>query len=59
MAKTDSNIAYSIEESTDLVTWGTPMIGSATPPMSSDPIIYTFYPDDIKVFVRLKVMQTP
>jgi len=57
MAKADSNIAYSIEESTDLVTWGPPSIGWAT--QDANTITYNFYPDATQVFVRLRVVQTP
>jgi len=57
MAKADSNIAYSIEESTDLVTWGAPSLGSEV--NGADAIVYTFPSRPTQVFVRLKVVQTP
>ncbi len=57
MAKGDSAITYSIEESTDLVTWGAPTLGSAT--NGADTISYTFPSGQTKVFARLKVTQTP
>ena len=55
MAKADSNIAYSIEESTDLITWGTPTLGSV---VYGDTITYTYPSGAAKVFARLKVIQT-
>ncbi len=57
MAKADSNIAYSIEESTDLATWGAPTLGTAT--NGANTISYTFPSGQTKVFARLKVTQTP
>ena len=57
MAKADSNITYAIEESTDLVTWGSPTLGSST--NGSNTISYTFPSGQTKVFARLKVVQTP
>ena len=57
MAKADSNIAYSIEESTNLVTWGAPTLGSAV--NGADTITYTFPSGKTNVFARLKVIQTP
>ena len=57
MAKSDSNLAYSIEESTDLSTWGAPTLGSST--NGADTINYTFPNGLTKVFARLKVIQTP
>jgi len=56
MAKGDSNIAYAIEESTDLVTWGSPTLGSVS---YGDTITYTYPSGQTKVFARLKVVQTP
>jgi len=56
MAKGDSNIAYAIQESTDLVTWGTPTLGSVS---YGDTITYTYPSGQTKVFARLKVVQTP
>ena len=61
MAKADGNIAYSIEESTDLATWTAP---TGTAPSGSvsngaDTIIYTYPSGETKVFARLKVVQTP
>ncbi len=56
MAKGDSNIAYAIEESTDLVTWGSPTLGSVS---YGDTITYTYPSGQAKVFARLKVVQTP
>ena len=57
MAKADSNITYSIEESTDLVTWGPATLGTAV--NGADTITYTFPSGQTKVFARLKVVQTP
>lgn len=56
MAKSDSNLAYSIEESTDLSTWATPTLGSAVD--GADAITYTFPNGATQVFVRLNVVQT-
>jgi len=56
-AKTDSYIAYAIEESTDLVTWGAPTLGSVED--GTDAITYTYPSGQSKVFARLKVVQTP
>jgi len=56
MAKADSNLAYTIEESTDLVTWGAPTLGSVS---YGDTITYTYPSGHAKVFARLKVVQTP
>ena len=61
MASGDSNIAYSIEESTNLVTWTIP---TGTPPSGtvvngSSTITYTYPSGQSKVFARLKVIQTP
>jgi len=57
MAKADSNLTYSIQESTDLATWTAPTLGSVS---YGDTITYT-YPTSgtTKVFARLKVVQTP
>lgn len=58
MAQDDSNIAYSIEESTDLVTWAAPTLGSYVNYVDS--VVYTFPSSGpTKVFARLKVVQTP
>ncbi len=57
MAKADGTLTYSIEESTDLVTWGAPTLGSAT--NGANTISYTFPSGQTKVFARLKVTQTP
>ena len=57
MAKADSNLAYSIEESTNLVTWGAPTLGSSV--NGADTITYTFPSGPTKIFVRLKVVQNP
>jgi hypothetical protein len=57
MAKADSSIAYSIEESADLVTWGAPSLGSSV--NDTDYITYTFPSGSIQVFARLKVIQSP
>jgi len=56
MAKADSNLTYSIEESTDLATWGAPTLGSVS---YGDTITYTYPSGQSKVFARLKVVQTP
>jgi len=56
MAKVDSNVAYTIEESTNLVTWGAPTLGSV---VYGDTITYTYPSGHAKVFARLKVIQTP
>jgi len=57
MAQGDSNLAYSIEESPDLVTWTT----QSGPSVSNGPtaITYTFPTGQAKVFARLKVIQKP
>ena len=57
MAQGDGNLAYSIEESPDLVTWTT----QSGPSVSNGPtaITYTFPTGQTKVFARLKVIQTP
>ena len=57
MAKADGSLTYSIEESTDLVTWGAPSLGSST--NGADTISYTFPSGQPQVFARLKVIQTP
>ena len=61
MAKADSNIVYSIEESTDLVTWTTPtgISPSGTVANGADAITYTFPSAPTKIFARLKVIQNP
>ena len=59
MAKADSKLLFSIEESTDLITWtaptGTPPSGTAVD--GADTISYTFTSGQTQVFVRLKVIQ--
>jgi len=61
MAQGDSNLTYSIEESTDLVTWTTPTGTSPSGTVSNAPtyISYSFPTGQSKVFARLKVVQTP
>jgi len=57
MAQGDSNIAYSIEESPDLVIWTTQSGPSVS--NGATAITYTFPTGQSKVFARLKVIQTP
>jgi len=61
MAKADSNLVYSIEESTDLTTWTAPTGSSPSGSVSNltNTITYTFPSGQTKVFARLKVVQTP
>jgi len=57
MAKADTNIVYSIDESTDLIIWGAPALGTV---VYGDIITYTFpTASPTKVFARLKVIQNP
>jgi len=61
MAKSDSNLVYSIEESTDLSTWSAPTgtSPSGTVVDGADTIVYTFPSAPTQIFARLKVVQTP
>jgi len=61
MAKADSNLVYSIEESTDLTTWTAPTGSSPSGSVSNltNTITYTFPSGQTKVFARLKVVQNP
>jgi len=61
MAKADSNIQYSIEESTDLSTWTTPTgtAPSGTVVNGANDITYTYASGQAKRFARLKVVQIP
>jgi len=61
MAKGDSNISYTIQESTDLVTWTTPtgIAPSGTVNNGANSISYTYPTGPTKVFARLKVIQSP
>jgi len=61
MAKADSKIQYSIEESTELTTWTAPdgIAPHGTAVNGADTITYTFVSGQPKRFARLKVVQTP
>ena len=61
MAKADSNIAYSIEESNDLVNWTTPtgISPSGSVANNTNDIVYTFPSAPTRIFARLKVVQNP
>lgn len=60
-AKADTNIVYSIDESTDLVSWGTPtgISRSGTVVNGADSITCTFPSAPTRIFARLKVIQNP
>ncbi len=61
MAKADSKIQYSIEESTELTTWTAPdgIAPNGTVVNGADTITYTFVSGQPKRFARLKVVQIP